>query len=67
MSKTSEGGRPSKDFILSIDFAKKLSMLVNGKNFIAILQESTGGRPSIDYAITLSVAKEIVMLNCEVD
>lgn len=27
MSKTPEGGRPTKDFILSIDFAKKLSML----------------------------------------
>lgn len=39
------------------------AMLEEGKDFIAIMQESTGGRPSIDYAISLSSAKEIAMLN----
>lgn len=33
-----------------------------GKDFIAVSQESTGGRPSIDYALTLDCAKEISMI-----
>lgn len=34
----------------------------DGKDFIAVSQESTGGRPSIDYALTLDCAKEISMI-----
>lgn len=39
------------------------AMLLDGEDFIAILQQSTGGRPNQDYAILLSAAKEIAMLN----
>lgn len=39
------------------------AMLIEEKDFVAILQESSGGRPSQDYALTLSSAKEIAMLN----
>ena len=39
------------------------AMLIEGKDFVAILQESSGGRPSQDYAITLQSSKEIAMLN----
>jgi len=66
MSKTSESGRPSKDFILSIDFAKKLSMLARTEKgeqirnyFIEVEKQSNSLVPtSFKEALMLAVRLE---------